>query len=87
LVAAQPLMFAEDDLPRYEPGADDARARLENMLDRMRVAANWPWKSSTVSLYRETLWPSLLGKLADKNEAARLGDELDAETARLDAAA
>ncbi|MGB8363917.1 MAG: hypothetical protein ACLQUZ_17965 [Rhizomicrobium sp.] len=82
----QPFMFAEDDLPRYEPGADDARVRLENMLDRMRVAANWPWKSSTVSLYRETLWPSLLGKLSD-DEAARLRAEIDAEIVRLDAAA
>jgi hypothetical protein len=79
-------MFAEDDLPRYQPGADDARSRLESMLDRMRVAANWPWKSSTVSLYRDTLWPSLLGKLAD-DEATRLRAEIDTEIARLDAAA
>ena len=57
------------------------------MLDKMRAAATWPWKSSTVCLHRESVWPSLLGKLADEIEAARLRSEMEVEAARLDAAA
>jgi hypothetical protein len=52
----------------------------------MRAAASWPWKPSTVVLYRESVWPSLLGKLADETEIVRLRSEMDAEIARLDAA-
>ncbi|MGD0867090.1 MAG: hypothetical protein ABSA49_16200 [Rhizomicrobium sp.] len=84
--AAQPFMFAEDDLPRYAPDAENARDRLQGMLDKMRAAASWPWKPSTVVLYRESVWPSLLGKLADETEIVRLRSEMDAEIARLDAA-
>ncbi len=86
LEAARPFMFAEEDLPRYIPGAEDARDKLQGMLEKMRGAASWPWKASTVSLYRETLWPSLLGKVADGPEAARLRSEMAKEIARLDAA-
>jgi hypothetical protein len=86
LESAQRSMFAEEDLPRYDPGADDARARLESTLGKMRTAASWPWKADTVSAYRENLWPSLLGRLPDRDEATRLRAELDAEIARLDAA-
>lgn len=82
-----PSMFAESELPRYDPGAADALARLQAMLAKMRAAASWPWKASTVAAYRETLWPSLLARLADKDEGERLRAELDAEAARLDAAA
>ena len=39
---------------------------------------------STVSLYRESVWPSLLGKLADESESARLRSEIETEAARLD---
>ncbi len=80
---AQPLMFAEDELPRYVPGVQDVRARMQATLDKMRAAASWPWKASTVRHYRETVWPSLLGKLPE-DEAARLLSEIKAEAARLD---
>jgi hypothetical protein len=69
------------------PDADAACERLQGMFDKMRAAANWPWKASTVFHYRETVWPSLFGKLADQSEAIRLRAEMDAEIARLDAAA
>ena len=61
--------------------------RLEAMLAKMRAAASWPWKSSTVGMYRDTLWPSLLSKLPNPEEAARLRCEMEAEITRLDAAA
>lgn len=62
------------------------RDRLNGMLDKMRAAASWPWKASTVAFYRETVWPSLLSKLPDKDEAARFHAEIEAEAGRLDAA-
>ena len=82
-----PLLFAEEELPwrpAWDP--DEVRERLEAMLLKMRAAASWPWKPSTVSNYRENLWPALLAKLAQA-DAARLRAEMAAETARLDAAA
>lgn len=79
-------MFAEDDLPRYVPDAQDVRERLQAVLDKIRAAASWPWKAATVSHYRETLWPSLLSKLPEE-EAARWRFELETEAARLDAVA
>ena len=86
LETAPLLMFAEEDLPRYVPDAEGARNKLQGMLEKMRAAASWPWKDSTVSLYRDSVWPSLLGKIAER-EAARLRSEIEAEIARLDAAA
>jgi hypothetical protein len=62
------------------------RERLEAMLVKMRAAASWPWRPATVSFYRETLWPSLLGRLPHA-EATRLCSEMEAETTRLDLAA
>jgi hypothetical protein len=88
LDAVQPILFAEENLPRrplHDP--QDARNRLKDMLDKMRAAASWPWKASTVASYRESLWPSLLSKLPDEEESARWRAEIDAEIARLDAAA
>jgi len=82
----QPSLFLEEELPRYVADAAAARDRLQEMLAKMQAAASWPWKASTVAAYRETVWPSLLSKLSDPAEAARLGGELDAEIARLDAA-
>ena len=78
------LPFAEEELP-WRPAYDPAevRQRLETMLVKMRAAASWPWKSATVAFYRETLWPSLLGKLSHA-EAAQLRSEMDTEIARLD---
>ena len=81
------FLFAEDALPfqpAYDVGA--VRERLEAALVKMRAAASWPWKDSTASRYRESVWPSLLKKLPDAAEAARLKAEMEAEIARLDAA-
>lgn len=80
-------MFAEDALPVYMPEADSARAKLQGMLDKMRAAASWPWKASTVLLYREAVWPSLLAKLGDADDALCIRAEIEAEAVRLDAAA
>ncbi|HEY3777719.1 MAG TPA: hypothetical protein VGL35_06650 [Rhizomicrobium sp.] len=55
------------------------------MIEWMRAAASWPWKSATVCHYRETGWPSLLKKLADGDEADRPRSEMETAIARLDA--
>lgn len=83
--ARRPL-FAEEELPVWLVHDPAARDRLQAMLGKMRAAATWPWKHATVCFYRETVWPSLLNKLPDENEAARLRTEMDAEITRLDAA-
>ena len=84
----QPILFAEADLPqRPVYHSQDVADKLHAFLDKMRAAASWPWKASTVSNYRETVWPSLLGKLPDKAEAAQFRADIEAEAARLDAAA
>lgn len=70
--------------PSYDVGA--VRGRLNGMLDKMRAAASWPWKASTVASYRETVWPALLNKLTDSEEAMRLRVEIAAESERLDKA-
>lgn len=87
MTAGQPALFRDDELP-VQPAydVDAVRDRLIEMLDKMRAAASWPWKATTVALYRETVWPSLLRKLPDAGEAAQLRAELDAEIARLEAA-
>jgi hypothetical protein len=70
-------LFAADALPfqpAYDVGA--VRERLEAALGKMRAAAGWPWKDSTAAHYREAVWPSLLKKLLDAAEAARLKAEM-----------
>ncbi|MGH8324837.1 MAG: hypothetical protein ACRETD_13730, partial [Steroidobacteraceae bacterium] len=84
----QPILFRDEELPQrplHDP--DAARTRLSDMLGRMQAAASWPWKDATVRHYREALWPSLLARLPETGEAGRLRAEIDAECARLDAAA
>ncbi|HEY6578214.1 MAG TPA: hypothetical protein VIY09_02750 [Rhizomicrobium sp.] len=82
----RPFLFTDDALP-WQPAYDVAsvRERLDTALVKMRAAASWPSKDSTVFHYRETVWPSLLKKLPDAAEAARLRSEMEAEIGRLDA--
>jgi hypothetical protein len=63
------------------------RSRLNDMLAAMRAAKRWPWEQVMVELYRETVWPYLYTRLADQDEADRWRGEIEAEIARLDAAA
>jgi hypothetical protein len=57
------------------------------MLAAMRAAKRWPWEQVMVELYRDTVWPYLYTRLADQEEADRWRGDIDAEIARLDAAA
>ena len=85
---AQPDLFGEALAPRqsYVPDPRHVRNRLEEMLSTMRSSARWPWDAGTVEFYRETVWPYLYGKLADRDEVERWRAEIEAEMARLDAA-
>jgi hypothetical protein len=78
---------AEAGYRPYFPDPRHVRNRLSEMLDRMRGASAWPWEPVMVALYRESVWPNLYGKLPDQAEAERWRAEIEAETARLDAAA
>jgi hypothetical protein len=71
----------------YVPDPRHVRNRLTEMLSVMRSSESWPWEPVTVALYRETVWPYLCDKLPDPEEAARFRAEIEAEIARLDAAA
>lgn len=71
----------------YVPDPRHVRNRLIEMISVMRSSESWPWEPVTVALYRETVWPYLYEKLPDADEAARFRAEIEAEIARLDAAA
>ena len=87
--AAQPSLFGVEDCgPRpWVPNPQHVRNRLQDMLDTMRVAESWPWKPSRVRHYRNSTWPYLYERLHDTEEAAGWRSEIEAEAARLDAAA
>jgi hypothetical protein len=63
------------------------RNRLADMLATMQAAQAWPWQASTAAFYRETVWSYLYGLLPDPDDAERWRLLIDAEIARLDAAA
>ena len=74
----QPVLFAEEELPRAVADTAAVRARLEEILAKTQAAASRPWKASTVANYRESVWPALLVKLSDPEEAARLSTRIEA---------
>jgi hypothetical protein len=57
------------------------------MLAAMQAAKTWPWEPVMVELYRERVWPYLYERLPDHHEAETWRARIEAETARLDAAA
>jgi hypothetical protein len=71
----------------YVPDPRHVRNRLTEMLSVMRSSESWPWEPVTVALYRERVWPYLFEKLPDREEAERWRADIEAEIARLDAAA
>ena len=85
----QPDLFGEAEaLPKaYVPDPRHVRNRLSEMLAVMRAAERWPWEPVMVALYRDRVFPYLCEKLPDVEEAARFRAEIEAESARLDAAA
>ena len=85
----QPDLFADAETApnAYVPDPRHVRNRLSDMLAAMRAAQTWPWESVMVSLYRETVWPYLYERLPDREEADRWRGQIEAEIARLDAAA
>jgi hypothetical protein len=86
LDVAEPILFAESELPKrplHDP--QELRGKLQAFLEKMRAAASWPWKASTVAHYRKTVWPQLLAKLPDADETESIRADIEAEAARLDA--
>lgn len=76
---------AEDSGPApYQVKPEHVRNRLVDMVEAMRGAEAWPWSPSRTKLFRETVWPYLLGLLPE-DEAADWRGKLEAEAARLDA--
>ena len=70
----------------YAPDPRLVRNRLKEILALMRASERWPWESEMVALYRERVIPYFCERLP-KSEARRFRAEIEAEAARLDAAA
>jgi hypothetical protein len=68
------------------PDLGHVRERLEHLVGRMRAAERWPWKGAVLALYREDVLPQLCEELPAGEEASRWRAEIEAESARLDAA-
>jgi hypothetical protein len=68
----------------YSPDIAHVRNRLQDMVGRMQGATAWPWPAATVQLYRETVWPYLLGLVSDEAEAKRWRSLIEQEVQRLD---
>jgi hypothetical protein len=84
--SAQPDLFGDPSPPAYVPDPRHVRNRLIEMVGKMEAARSWPWEPSTVRLYRETVWPYLVARLADADEAAEWRGRIEAEAERLDRA-
>ena len=86
---AQHSLFQEEELAprRYVPNPQHVRNSLTDLLAQMRAAKQWPWAGAVLSLYRDIVPPQLYAALPDAEEAARWRTEIEAEAARLDAAA
>jgi hypothetical protein len=86
---AQQSLFAEEELApkRYVPDPRHVRNSLAEMLGKMRAAERWPWEGAVLELYRDIVPPQLYTDLPATEEASRWRAEIEAEAARLDAAA
>lgn len=83
----QPDLFGVAELPRaYAPKREHILNPLNELLAAMRGAAAWPWDAVQTDLKRNYVWPHLLTHLP-ADEAAIWRADLEAEAARLDAAA
>jgi hypothetical protein len=80
----QPDLFGDSRPPPYRPDPDKVRARLHKILTEARVAEQFPWEPTSVSLYR-TIFPQMTLWLPE-SEGAQLRFEFDLQLARLEAA-
>lgn len=82
-------LFEEASIPEkvYVPDPRHVRNRLQDMLEKMQAADQWPWEPVIVELYREKVWPYLYERLPDQHEAAHWRQRIEIEIERLDAAA
>lgn len=88
MAVVQASLF-EFEGPKAKPlvrNPDHARNRLEFMLNLMRTATEWPWSAERVRFFRESLWPESYAALPPE-DAAHYRSQIEAEGARLDAAA
>ena len=88
LPTTQPDLFGDAAAaPAYVPKAEHVRNSLQSLLSKMQAAETWPWSPATVRLHRESTFAYLCERLPDREEAARWRALIEAEAARLDAAA
>lgn len=83
----QPDLFGDAAMPAYVPKPEHVRNSLQSLLSQMRAAETWPWEPAMVALHRERTFAYLCERLPDREEAERWRRLIDAEAARLDAAA
>ncbi len=87
--SAQADLFGDDApaVPAYIPDQHHVRNRLEDLVAQMQSAATWPWEPVMVKLHREKTFFYLCDLMTDEDEAADWRKRINAEIARLDAAA
>lgn len=88
-LSAQPDLFGDDAraVSAYVPDQRHVRNRLEDLVAEMQAAPTWPWEPVIVRLHREKTFSYLCDLLADREEADGWRVRIEAEIARLDAAA
>lgn len=85
----QPDLFGEDapaGPAPYQVKREHVLNRLVEMLADLKGAEAWPWDEVRIDLNRNYVWPHLF-RLLPEDEAERWRADLEAEAARLDAAA
>ncbi len=87
--SAQPDLFEDNAAvsKTYVPDQRHVRNRLEDLVAQMQTATTWPWEPVIVRLHREKTFSYLCDLLSDREEAAHWRMRIEAQIARLDAAA
>ena len=85
---SQLALFEDLSAPKvYVPKQEHVLNRLASIYAKLCEAETWPWEPVIVRAYRERTLPYLYDLLTDETEAAEWQAKIEAELARLDAAA
>ncbi len=85
---SQLALFEDLSAPKvYVPKQEHVLNRLRSIHAKLCEAETWPWEPVIVEAYRERTLPYLYALVTDEIEAAEWQARIEAELARLEAAA